>query len=129
MSSIREKIILELYNNSLQGGKGLSEPELISLLGKKKGAKPISKELQAMKQYKTLNYSKLRYSLNNVQRYHEGTVVKVAGGHGFILLNDSEEGEEVFVRLTRNLRNGLNSSRSFKTISAFDRSSESRVRL
>ena len=98
MSSIREKIILELYNNSLQGGKGLSEPELISLLGKKKGAKPISKELQAMKQYKTLNYSKLRYSLNNVQRYHEGTVVKVAGGHGFILLNDSEEGEEVFVR-------------------------------
>ena len=98
MSSIREKIIVELYNNSLQGGKGLSEPELLSLLGKKKGGKPISKELQAMKQFKTLNYSKLRYSLNNVQKYHEGTVVKVAGGHGFILLNDSVEGEEVFVR-------------------------------
>ncbi len=98
MSNIRESIILALYNNNLQGGKGLTEPELISLLGKKKGGKPISRELQSMKQIKALNYSKLRYSLNNVQKYHEGTVTKVAGGHGFILLNDSEEGEEVFVR-------------------------------
>lgn len=97
-NNIRENIILELYNNGLQGGKGLTEPELISLLGKKKGGKPISRELQSMKQSKVLNCSKLRYSLNNTKKYHEGIVVKVAGGHGFILLNDSEEGEEVFVR-------------------------------
>ena len=96
--NIRENIILSLYNNFKQGGKGLTEPELISMLGKKKEAKGISKELQAMKQYKALNCSKLRYSLNNIAKYHEGTVVKVARGHGFILLNDSEEGEEVFVR-------------------------------
>ena len=96
--NIRENIILSLYNNFKQGGKGLTEPELISMLGKKKEAKGISRELQAMKQYKALNCSKLRYSLNNIAKYHEGTVVKVARGHGFILLNDSEEGEEVFVR-------------------------------
>lgn len=96
--NIRENIVLSLYNNFKQGGRGLTEPELISILGKKKEAKGISKELQSMKQYKTLNCSKLRYSLNNIAKYHEGTVVKVARGHGFILLNDSDEGEEVFVR-------------------------------
>lgn len=98
MSDIRESILLTLYNNSLEGGKGLSEPELISVLGKKKGAKPISRELQSMKQNKVLNYSKLRYSINNIAKFHKGTVTKVARGHGFILLDDSEEGEEVFVR-------------------------------
>lgn len=98
MSNIRENIIAALYKNGKQGGNGLTEPELISLLSKKKGGKPISKELQDMKRTNTLNYSKLRYSLNGKEKYHEGTVVKVARGHGFILLNDSEEGEEVFVR-------------------------------
>lgn len=98
MSGIRENIILALYNNGVKGGKGLTEPELISLFGKKKGAKSVSRELQEMKRNRVLNSSKLRYTLNNMGKYHEGTVVKVARGHGFILLNDSEEGEEVFVR-------------------------------
>lgn len=98
MRGIRENIILALYNNSLKDGKGLTEPELVSLLGKKKGAKSVSRELQDMKRNRVLNNSKLRYTLNNIGKYHEGTVVKVSRGHGFILLNDSEEGEEVFVR-------------------------------
>ncbi|MCM1054979.1 MAG: ribonuclease R [Bacteroides sp.] len=92
---IREKIFVLLFE---KGGKGLTEPEIISLIGKKKDNKIISRELEDMKRFKVLNYSKLRYSLKNPDKYHLGEVTRSARSHGFVRLEDSEEGEEVFVR-------------------------------
>ena len=95
---IREKIFVLLFE---KGEKGLTEPEIISLIGKKKDNKIISRELEDMKRFKVLNYSKLRYSLKNPDKYHLGKVTRCAKSHGFIKLDDNpdeEEGEEVFVR-------------------------------
>lgn len=95
---IREKIFILLFENHRSGGKGLTAQELISFIGKKKDNKTISRELEDMKKFKVLNYSKLRFSLKNPERFHDGTVVKAARSHGFVRLDDSEDGEEVFVR-------------------------------
>lgn len=92
---IREKIFVLLYE---KGGKGLTEPEILSLIGKKKENKLIVRELEDMKRFKVLNYSKLRYSLKNPDKYCLGEVTRCARGHGFVRLEDSEEEEEVFVR-------------------------------
>lgn len=95
---IREKIFVLLYENRKAGGKGLTEPEILSLIGKKKDKKIISRELADMKRFKALNSSKLRFTLNSADKFHEGTVTRVTRSHGFIKLDDVEEEEEVFVR-------------------------------
>lgn len=98
-TDIREKIFVLLYE---RGEKGLTEPEIISIIGKKKDNKIISRELEDMKRFKVLNYSKLRYSLKNPDKFYLGTVTRCARGHGFVKLencrNEEEEGEEVFIR-------------------------------
>ena len=90
---IREQATLLLYR---AGEKGLNAQEIANELGKKKDN--VSRELEDMRRANTLGFSKSRYLLKNIGRYHEGTVTRVMGGHGFIRLDDSEEGEEVFVR-------------------------------
>lgn len=96
---IREKVFVLLYEAYQKGGKGLTEPEIISLIGKKKDYnKLIGRELEDMRRYNVLSYSKLRYSLKNPDKFHKGTVTRCSRSHGFIKLDDSEEGEEVFVR-------------------------------
>lgn len=103
-TDIRAKIFTELFNNMQSGGKGLSEQELLTRIGKKKDSKIISRELQDMKRFNVLNYSKLKYSLKNPEKYHEGEVTRAAKGHGFIRFCDSNDsdgvndGEEAFVR-------------------------------
>ena len=98
-TDIREKIFVLLYE---KGEKGLTEPEIISFIGKKKDNKIISRELEDMKRFKVLNYSKLRYSLKNPDKFYLGTVTRCARGHGFVKLencrNEEEDGEEVFIR-------------------------------
>ncbi len=98
-TDIREKIFVLLYE---KGEKGLTEPEIISIIGKKKDNKIISRELEDMKCFKVLNYSKLRYSLKNPDKFYLGTVTRCARGHGFVKLencrNEEEDGEEVFIR-------------------------------
>lgn len=96
-SDIREKIFALLFE---RGKKGLTEPEIISLIGKKKDNKIIIKELQELKRVKVLEYSKLRYFLRDPEKYHIGIVVRCARSHGFIALQDLAEGEEedVFVK-------------------------------
>ena len=98
---IREQATLLLYR---AGEKGLTAQEIAGELGKKKDA--VSRELEEMRRINTLGSSKSRYSLKNIGKYREGTVTRVAGGHGFIRLEDSEEGEEVFVR-GRDLHGGV----------------------
>lgn len=95
---IREKVFVLLFENRKAGGKGLTVQEIQTAIGKKKDNKLITRELDDMKRNKVLDCSKLRYSLRNPEKFHEGTVTKVTRSHGFIKLSDSEEGEEVFVR-------------------------------
>lgn len=100
-TDIRARVFTELFRNYQSGGKGLSEQEILTLIGKKKDSKVISRELQDMKRFNVLNYGKLRFSLKNPEKYHEGEVTRAAKGHGFIrFCGDSEEegGEEAFVR-------------------------------
>ncbi len=77
-TDIRAKIFTELFSNMQSGGKGLSEQEILTRVGKKKDSKVISRELQDMKRFNALNYSKLRYSLKNPERFHEGEVTRAA---------------------------------------------------
>lgn len=103
---IRAKVFTELFNACKQGAKGLTEQEIITLLGRKKDNKIISRELQDMKRFNVLDYKKLRFSLKNPEKYHEGEVTRAAKGHGFIKFTDipvnenDENGleEEAFVR-------------------------------
>ncbi|MCM1488620.1 MAG: ribonuclease R, partial [Firmicutes bacterium] len=100
-TDIRAKVFTELFRNYRDGGKGLSEQEIITLIGRKKDSKAISRELQDMKRFNALSYGKLRYSLKSPEKFHEGTVTRAARGHGFIRFNDipeEEGGEEAFVR-------------------------------
>ena len=90
---IREQATLLLYS---AGEKGLTAQETAAQLNKKKDT--VSRELEDMRRLNTLGFSKSRYFLKNIGKYHEGEVSRVSGGHGFIRLLDSEEGEEVFVR-------------------------------
>lgn len=95
---IREKVFVLLFENRREGGKGLTVQEIQSAIGKKKDNKLITRELEDMKKFKVLDYSKLRFSLINPEKFHEGTVTRVTRSHGFVKLSDSEESEEVFVR-------------------------------
>lgn len=101
---IRAKVFTELFNAYKQGAKGLTEQEIIALLGRKKDNKIISRELQDMKRFNVLDYKKLRFSLKNPEKYHEGEVTRASKGHGFIKFTDlpvnEENGleEEAFVR-------------------------------
>ena len=90
---IREQATLLLYS---AGENGMNAQEIANELGKKKDA--VTRELEDMRRANTLGSSKSRFFLKNIGKYHEGTVTRVAGSHGFIRLSDSEEGEEVFVR-------------------------------
>ena len=92
---IREQTVLALYR---AGEKGLTAQEIASELTRKKNGGELSRELEDMRRSGTLGFSKSRYFLKNPDKFHEGNVTKVARSHGFILLCDSEEGEEVFVR-------------------------------
>ena len=76
--------------------KGMTAQEIANEIGKKKDT--VSRELEDMRRFNTLGSTKSRYYLKNIEKYHEGEISVVTGGHGFIRLYDSEEGEEVFVR-------------------------------
>lgn len=93
--ALREKITVYLYKRY---GKGATGQDIIAALDMKKGEKAISRELDDMRRLGTLNFSKLKYTLRNPEKYCEGIVNRVAKGHGFIEILDSEEKEEVFVR-------------------------------
>ena len=74
----------------------MTAQEIAAALGKKK--ETVIRELEDMRRFNTLGSSKSRFFLKNINKYYEGVVTSVTGGHGFIRIEGSEEGEEVFVR-------------------------------